>query len=93
MGMGDGDDAEFDPNAPADDGNPMGTPEHELTHRVDVLPYVALKRDSIRCHASQVTDSGFFSSMPDEVFAVAFGTEWFIQHGADHPLRDGWLFE
>lgn len=93
MGMGDGDDNEFDPNGPADDGNPMGTPEHELTHRVDVAAYVSTKRDSIRCHASQVTDSGFFSMMPDEVFAVVFGTEWFIQHGADHPVRDGWLFE
>ncbi len=91
MGMGEGDD--FDPEAPADDGNPMGTPEAELTHRVDVAEYVGRKRDSIRSHASQVTDSGFFSAMPEEVFAMVFGTEWFIQHGATHPVRDGWLFE
>ena len=93
MGMGGDDDTDFDPTAPADDGNPMGTPEAELTHRVDVAAHVQLKRDSIRCHASQVSDSGFFSSMPEEVFAMVFGTEWFIQHGAQHPLREGWLFE
>jgi LmbE family N-acetylglucosaminyl deacetylase len=84
---------DFDPNGPADDGNPMGSTEAELTHRVDVSAYVRQKRESIRCHKSQITDAGFFSQMPDEAFAVAFGTEWFIKPGAGHSLRDGWLFE
>ena len=84
---------DWDPNGPADDGNPMGTPEAEITHRVDVLPYVQQKRDSIRCHKSQITDAGFFSTMPDEQFAFAFGHEWFIKRGDTGPLRDGWLFE
>lgn len=88
-----GPDEEFDPNGPADDGNPMGSTEAELTHRVDVSAYVQVKRESIRCHRSQITDAGFFSQMPDEAFAAAFGTEWFIKPGAGHPLRDGWLFE
>ncbi|HAP75427.1 MAG TPA: GlcNAc-PI de-N-acetylase [Acidimicrobiaceae bacterium] len=86
-------DDDWDPDGPADDGNPFGTPEAELTHRVDVSAFVAQKRASIRCHASQVTDAGFFSNMPDEPFAMAFGVEWFIERGATHPLRDGWLFE
>jgi LmbE family N-acetylglucosaminyl deacetylase len=84
---------DWDPNGPADDGNPMGTPEAEITHRVDVLPYVGQKRESIRCHKSQITDAGFFSTMPDEQFAFAFGHEWFIKHGDPGPLREGWLFE
>jgi LmbE family N-acetylglucosaminyl deacetylase len=84
---------DFDPNGPADDGNPMGTPEAELTHFVDVTGFVDRKRASISCHASQVSDAGFFMSMPDEAFAMAFGTEWFIRRGASHPLREGWLFE
>jgi LmbE family N-acetylglucosaminyl deacetylase len=84
---------DWDPNGPADDGNPMGTPEAEITHRVDVLPYVRQKRESIRCHKSQITDAGFFSTMPDEQFAFAFGHEWYIKHGDTGPLRDGWLFE
>lgn len=84
---------DWDPEGPADDGNPMGMRESELTHAVDVAAFVALKRESIRCHSSQITDAGFFASMPDELFAMAFGTEWYIRHGADHALRPGWLFE
>ena len=84
---------DWDPDSPADDGNPFGTPESELTHMVDVSAFVQHKRGSIRCHKSQVTDAGFFSNMPDEAFAMAFGTEWYIRAGATHPLREGWLFE
>ena len=71
----------------------FGTPEAELTHKVDVGPYVAVKRASIRCHASQITDAGFFSTMPDDAFAMAFGTEWYIERDGSPPVRDGWLFE
>ncbi len=84
---------EWDPDDPADDGNPMGTAEAELTHSVDVSAYVKLKKASISCHRSQVTDAGFFMTLPDEAFAFAFGTEWFTRKGATHPLREGWLFE
>ena len=87
------DGVDWDPDAPADDGNPVGTPESELTHMVDVGEFIAAKRASIRCHKSQITDAGFFSSMPDEQFAMAFGTEWYIRKGATHPVREGWLFE
>ncbi len=82
----------FDPNGPMDDGNPMGTPEAELTTRVDVSAYVVAKRTSIRAHRSQITDSGFFSSMPDEQFALAFGSEWFIRVGAPAGIHEDWLF-
>jgi len=84
---------EWDPDDPADDGNPMGTPEAELTHFIDVSAYTKVKKASIACHRSQVTDAGFFMTLPDEAFAVAFGTEWFTRKGASHPLREGWLFE
>lgn len=84
---------DFDPTGPADDGNPFGTPEDELTHAVDVSAYVDHKRASIMCHASQVTDTGMFLSMPEDVFRLAFGTEWYIKKGAPAGLREGWLFE
>ncbi len=83
---------DFDPEGPSDDGNPFGTPESELTHEVDVRAFVALKRASIACHASQVSDSSFFLSMHDEAFTAAFGTEWYIERGAPAGLRPGWLF-
>ncbi|MCU1395223.1 MAG: putative hydrolase [Ilumatobacteraceae bacterium] len=84
---------DFDPTGPADDGNPMGMPEAEITHAVDVRDYIGAKRASMRCHRSQITDTSFFLQMPEEVFAEAFGTEWFIKHGAEPGMRTGWLFE
>jgi len=89
---GDGD-ADFDPNGPADDGNPMGMSESEITHAVDVTAHLDAKRESLRCHRSQITDTSFFLEMPDDAFASAFGTEWFIRKGAEPGLRPGWLFE
>ena len=91
--MGDMDERGFDPDGPADDGNPFGTPEAELTTAVDVSGYVKQKRASIAHHASQVSDSSMFLSMPDEVFAIAFGTEWFIEVGAPAGVHSTWLLD
>jgi LmbE family N-acetylglucosaminyl deacetylase len=92
-----GDDAvdedDFDIDGPADDGNPMGTPEAELTHAVDVRAFLQQKRASIAAHRSQITDTSFFLQMPDEMFAESFGTEWFIRTGTPVGMRAGWLFE
>jgi LmbE family N-acetylglucosaminyl deacetylase len=76
----------FDPEAPMDDGNPFGLPEAEITLAVDVTAWAERKRASIRCHASQIDDSAFFSQMPLEVFTAAFGTEWFVET----PTPEGW---
>ena len=86
-------DGEFDPNGAADDGNPFGTAEAELTLSVDVTAYLHAKRESLRCHRSQITDTSFFLEMPEEAFSTAFGTEWFIEKGVEPGLREGWLFE
>jgi LmbE family N-acetylglucosaminyl deacetylase len=84
---------EFDPDGPADDGNPMGMPEAELTLAVDVTAHLAAKRAAMRCHASQIQDTSFFLEMPDDAFATAFGTEWFIEHDRTPPYRIGWMFD
>jgi LmbE family N-acetylglucosaminyl deacetylase len=84
---------EFDPTAGADDGNPFGSPEAEITLAVDVLAWVERKRRSIECHRSQVEDTGFFASFTDEQFARAFGTEWYIERDRPAGLRTGWLFD
>ncbi|MEM9747425.1 MAG: PIG-L family deacetylase [Actinomycetota bacterium] len=88
-----GQDDDFDPGGPADDGNPFGEPESVLTLRVDVTDHIDAKRSALRSHRSQVTDSSFFLEMSDEVFTRAFGTEWFIEHDRQPPWRDGWIFE
>ena len=94
MGSPDTDaDVDFDPTAPADDGNPFGEPESQLTLRVDVSDRAATKRAAMACHRSQISDSSFFLEMSDDVFALAFGTEWFIEHDRTPPHRDGWIFE
>lgn len=83
--------ADFDPEAPADDGNPFGTLEPEITMAVDVTAHVEAKRASIACHASQVTDSSMFLQMPPDMFARAFGTEWFIEPGEPGGASLGWF--
>ncbi len=83
-----GEDPGFDPGGPADDGNPFGTPEEELTTAVDVTQFVDRKRASMSCHKSQISDSSFFMQMPPEVFAQAFGTEWFIRSGAPAGIHE-----
>jgi LmbE family N-acetylglucosaminyl deacetylase len=82
---------EFDPNGPADDGNPLGTAEPDITWFVDVSPFLSQKRSAMAAHRSQVTDIGFFLEMPPEVFAMSFGTEWFIEPGvqSDGPRPGG----
>ena len=89
-----GDDGEeFNPDGTMDDGNPMGTPEAELTLGVDVTDFTEAKRAAIAAHRSQVSDSSFFLQMPPEIFAQAFGNEWFIEHGQPPGLEMGWIFE
>ena len=69
---------DFDPDGPADDGNPFGTPEAEITLEVDVADFADLKRAALRCHRSQVTDTSFFLEMPDR--AVPSGVRHRVVH-------------
>jgi LmbE family N-acetylglucosaminyl deacetylase len=71
-------------------------PASELTHAVDVSAFLAQKRSSMAAHESQSTTSGegtrsiaVFLSLPDEYFAMAFGTEWFIERGRAPGVADG----
>lgn len=74
--------------APTDD---FGKPESEITHGIDVSGYLEAKRAAMAAHASQISGDSWFLSMDDEMFAEAFGTEWFIETGAPRtgaePLR------
>lgn len=87
-----GDGEGFDPDAPADDGNPFGSTEDEITMAVDVSAFIDRKRESMACHASQITDQSFFLQMPPEAFASAFGTEWFIEPGRPGGAAAGWFW-
>lgn len=84
---------DFGPDGPSDDGNPFGTPDAELHYSVDVTPYIARKRAALACHASQTSDAGEMLQMPDDVFAIAFGTEYFIEPARALGERRSWLFD
>ena len=56
----------------------FGSPESVITHAVDVSTVVDVKRAAMVAHRSQIGPDSFFFTMPPEVFAAAFGTEWFI---------------
>ena len=60
----------------------FGSPEALITHAVDVSATIERKRSAMQAHESQIAPDSFFLAMPDEAFAGAFGTEWFIALGA-----------
>ena len=69
------------------------SPAHVITTRVDVRDLLPTKRAALAAHASQIDETSFFLTMPDEVFALAFGTEWFIRRDAPEGTRETWLFD
>ena len=79
-------------DAPDLDPEGFGSPEAELTTRVDVTPWLDAKRAAMRAHRSQIPDDSFFLTLDDERFALAFGTEWFIRVGGDPAQREDTLF-
>jgi LmbE family N-acetylglucosaminyl deacetylase len=85
-------DWDWSPDDPMDDGNPLGTPEEEITWEVDVMAYLPQKRASLEAHKSQATDIEQFLKMTPEIFARAFGTEHYIEPGVDGPMRRSWPF-
>lgn len=56
----------------------------DITHTIDVSRHLAAKRASMQAHVSQTTGGttvrtlAVFLSLPDDLFAAAFGTESFI---------------
>jgi len=73
--------AEAGIETPDIDVDTFGMPESIITAAVDVTPYLEHKRRAMRAHASQISEQSFFLAMPDDAFAYAFGTEWFIREG------------
>lgn len=74
----------------------FGKPEAMITHAVDVADLLEVKRASMRAHESQIGPDSWFLSMDDESFALAFGTEWFIEvgrtRGPDEPFLP-WILD
>jgi len=65
------------------------TPAEAITHTVDVAAHLEQKRAAMEAHASQATADDprrgrtleRFLALPPDYFALAFGTEWFVEPG------------
>jgi LmbE family N-acetylglucosaminyl deacetylase len=72
----------------------MFTAPDELTHRVDVRPFVAQKAAALRAHLSQavpvedtVRTVGGLLRLPRPLFTLALGREWFTEVGREPGRR------
>jgi LmbE family N-acetylglucosaminyl deacetylase len=70
----------------------FGKPESEITHRVDAVDFVDAKRASIRAHASQIPPEHFLLAMPEPMFAMGMGVEFFIVDPEPSPASAPDLF-
>jgi LmbE family N-acetylglucosaminyl deacetylase len=80
---------DLDPDAFSD----FGVTDDEITTVVDVTDFLEVKRASMKAHASQIAETSFFLSTPDEFFARAFGQEWYIRRGPRPAMRETSLFD
>lgn len=83
--------ADWDVDAPMQDGQPFGTPEAELHWAVDISEHLGQKRAALACHASQEDAAGMLL-MPEEAFAIGFGIEYYIEPGRPAGMVEGWPF-
>lgn len=81
----------LDADAPMDDGHPIGLPESEIHHAVDVTEVLDLKRAALACHGSQ-SDVQEMLGMPPEVFAAVFGVEHYAEPGRPPGMVTGLPF-
>jgi LmbE family N-acetylglucosaminyl deacetylase len=84
------------PSLPLGSPGTVFTDRRDLTHRVDVRPYLRQKRAALRAHVSQ-TEGGsglrtvaLLGRMPGPLFAAVAGQEWFVERGRtpSRPLCD-----
>jgi LmbE family N-acetylglucosaminyl deacetylase len=71
--------------APDVDVERFGVEEARITTQIDVSRYVEVKRRAMEAHASQIRPESFPLSLPPEVFALVFGVESYVRHGAERP--------
>ena len=55
----------------------VGTPDELVTTRIDVSDFVDRKKQALEAHVSQNDPNSWFATMQDQIFRVAFGTEYF----------------
>ena len=71
----------------------LGVSADRITTRVDVTRFVDRKRQAMAAHASQISETSWFLSLAPEAFALAFGQEDYILHGAPPGTEETDVFE
>ena len=61
----------------ADDTEALGTPDEEVTTVLDVGRHVALKKESLECHRTQIERDGPFSKLPQDFMEEIMSSEFF----------------
>jgi mycothiol conjugate amidase Mca len=80
-----GDDTPLD--RPDFDPKRVGTPDEEITTRIDIRPYIQRKVDALRCHRSQVAPDWWYFRVPAEVLQDKFNKEMFIRMVSYVPVE------
>jgi LmbE family N-acetylglucosaminyl deacetylase len=70
----------------------FGRPSDVITTTVDVGEFIDVKRRSMQAHGSQISETSFFLTLPEDAFLAAFGKEWFIRRDVPSDHRDDDLF-
>ena len=79
---GDGSDADFElPDVATAEQPTFGQPDSVITHAIPVGDFLESKKAAMVAHASQIGPDSWFLAMGDEMFAHAFGTEWYTLRG------------
>jgi LmbE family N-acetylglucosaminyl deacetylase len=71
----------------------LGVPEAVITTTVDVTDVLDRKRAAMAAHPSQIAEESFFLALPSELFAAAFGTEWFVRLDETPAEPETWILE
>ncbi len=62
----------------------FGTPDELITDTIDVRAYLDVKRRAMAAHASQISETSLFLSLPPAVFEEVWGYECCIRRGGGH---------
>jgi LmbE family N-acetylglucosaminyl deacetylase len=87
-----GADPGWEADDPMDDGNPIGTPEHELHWACDVREWMGAKRPALEAHASQ-GDARELLAMPEPLSTAVLGWEHYLEPGRSHGMVAGWFLD
>ena len=82
---------QLDLDAEVPDTDAFGMPSERITTRVDVRDHLDAKRAAMSAHRSQIAETSFFLSMPPDIYALTWGTEFYIRRDAPGGTREDTL--